>query len=650
MMNASTRYPTLLSPIRVGNTVYRNRIFTPPMTLHALQGQQHYPTEQVIESYAARAKGGAASVTVGGVSVFPNQEDDEHTNWDIRKKHNQYYVHQLIDRIHFYGAKICFEVGTPYFDKPYAAVKGLPCIIPFIKTEECPVEYMDYAADCYAEIVKILASLGADSIMLHYGHGLVFGQFLSPLTNTRTDEYGGPLLENRARFPIMVLDRIREKAGNRILIELRISGNEKCEGGITEEETIQFVEMIQDKINIIHCSAGNLLQPGGMARVHPTSFLPEIPNSDVAAKFKASDKIHIPVVTVGGFGNPDQAEKFLAEGHADIVSMGRALIADPEIPQKAYEDRAEDITPCIKCLRCHDSACFETHYVCSVNPVIGIETKVKGWEAKVDDPKKVAVIGGGVAGMECALVAAKKGHQVTLFEKNDHLGGQLNFAEYASFKYSILKFKKYMIRQVEKSDVTVHLDTDVTPEQISEMGFDWVIAAVGAQPAYPPIPGLKDGHVVTAVSVYGHEDELVGDEAIIIGGGQVGCETALHLALNGRKVTIVEMQSALAPDASVTLRDEIVRHLEMNENVTILTGYACQQVSAGTVIVKTPEGEIKDLTADTLVLSAGMRPEIDKALSFYGSAPRCTSVGDCSKVATIEQAMASGFAAALNIR
>lgn len=649
-MNAATKYPTLLSPLRVGNTVYRNRIFTPPMTLHSLQGQMHYPTKEVIESFAARAKGGAASVTIGGISIFPNQEDDMHTNWDIRKKHNLYYVQQMVDRIHFYGAKVCFEVGSPYFDKPYAAVKGLPCVIPFIKTEECPVEYMDYAADCYAETVQLLSSIGADSIMLHYGHGLVFGQFLSPLTNTRTDEYGGPLLENRARFPIMVLDRIREKAGNRILIELRISASEKCEGGITEEETIQFVEMIQDKINIIHCSAGNLHQPGGMARVHPTSFLPEIPNSDVAAKIKASDRVKIPVVTVGGFGDPAQAEAFLASGGADIVSMGRSLIADPNLPQKAYEDRADDIVPCIKCLRCHDSACFETHYVCSVNPTIGIETKVEGWDAKVENPKKVAIIGGGVSGMECALVAAKKGHEVTLYEASDHLGGQLNFADYASFKYSILKFKKYMIHQIEKSGITVHLNTRVTPEEIAAADFDWVIAAVGAQPAFPPIPGLKDGHVVTAVSVYGHEDELVGKEAIIIGGGQVGCETGLHLALNGRKVTIVEMQSELAPDASASLRSEIIRQLELNENVTILTGYACQNVAAGCVTVKTPDGELKDLTADTLVLAAGMRPEVDAALSFFGSAPRYASIGDCAKVATIEHAMATGFATAVNIK
>lgn len=645
-----TKYPHLLSPLRVGNVVYRNRIFTPPMTLHSLQGQMHYPTTEVIESYAARAKGGAASVTVGGISVFPNQEDDEHTNWDIRKKHNLYYVHQLVDRIHYYGAKICFEVGTPYFDKPYAAVAGLECIIPFIQTEECPVEYMDYAADCYAEVVEKLASIGADSIMLHYGHGLVFGQFLSPLTNTRTDEYGGPLLENRARFPIMVLDRIRERVGKRILIELRISGNEKCEGGITEEETIRFVEMIQDKIDLIHCSAGNLMADGGMARVHPTSFLPEIPNVDVAENFKKSGKIHIPVVTVGGFQNPTQAEQVIAEGKADVVSMGRGLIADPNVPQKAYDGKEEDIVPCIKCLRCHDSACFETHYVCAVNPTIGIETKVAGWDAPAEKSYKIAVIGGGIAGMEAALIADKKGHQVTLFEKNDHLGGQLNFADYATFKYSIKKFKKYMIAQTEKSGVDVKLNCAITPDELKGMGFDWVISAVGGVPAFPPIPGLKDAPVVPAIDVYGHEDETVGDSALIIGGGQVGCETALHLALNGRKVTIVEMREELAPDASISLREELLRHLELNENVTILTGHACQKIEAGAITATDPEGTEVVLKADTLVLAAGMRASVDLAESFRDCAPRFVSVGDCVKVATIEQAMATGFAAAVNIK
>ncbi len=643
-------YPHLLSPLRVGNVVYRNRIFTPPMTLHSLQGVQHYPTNEVIESYAARARGGAASVTVGGVSVFPNQEDDEHTNWDIRKKHNLYYIHQMIDRIHFFGSKICFEVGTPYFDKPYAAVKGLPCIIPFIKTEECPVEYMDYAANCYAEVVEKLASVGADSIMLHYGHGLVFGQFLSPKTNTRTDEYGGPLLENRARFPIMVLDRIRERVGRKILIELRISGSEKIEGGITTDEAIRFVEMIQDKIDLIHCSAGNLLTPGGMCRVHPTSFLPEIPNVDVAEAFKKSGKIHIPVVTVGGFQNLDQAEKVLAEGKADVISIGRGMIADPNVPQKAYEHRPEDIVPCIKCLRCHDSACFETHYVCSVNPIIGKETRVVGWDEKAKDPKKVAIIGGGTAGMEAALVANLKGHQVTLFEKGDHLGGQLDFADYASFKYSIKKFQKFMAYQTQKHIKDLRLNTAADPEELKKEGYDWVIAAVGAHAAYPPIPGLKESGVVEATAVYGHEEEKVGKDVIMIGGGQVGCETSLYLAEAGRNVTIVEMKDALAPDASVTLRDELIRQMGLTGKITVRTECTCEKIAPGSVTMKTKDGSEETLKADTLVLAAGMRPCMDEAERFRDCAPRFVSIGDCGHVGNIETAMADAFAAAVNIK
>jgi 2,4-dienoyl-CoA reductase-like NADH-dependent reductase (Old Yellow Enzyme family)/thioredoxin reductase len=645
----SRRYEHLLKPIKIGNTVFRNRVFTPPMTLHSLQGPEGYPSYQVIEHYASRAKGGAACVTVGGTAIFPGQEDDMHAHWDLSSRHNLYYTQQLVDRIHFYGAKICMEVGVPFLDKPYAAVAGLPCIIPFIQTEELPVEYMDVVADRFADTVENLVTIGVDMIMLHFGHGLVFGQFLSPATNTRTDEYGGPLLENRARFPIMIIDRIRERVGRKIMIELRISGNEKTEHGITEEETVQFVEMIQDKIDIIHCSCGNVLVPGGMCRVHPTSFLEPHPNVSVADKIKKSGKVKIPVVTVGAIQDLDEAEEILANGSADIVSIGRGMIADPELVQKAYDETPEEVVPCIKCLRCHDSACFETHFVCAVNPTTGIETRVMGWDKPAEHVRKVAIIGGGVAGMEAAIVAAKKGHKVTLFEKSDHLGGQLNFADYASFKYSIKKFKKYMIYQTEKSAVDVKLNTQVTPEMIKAGNYDEVIVAIGGVPAFPPIPGLSADKVTPATEVYGHEDKI-GETAIVIGGGQVGCETALHLAQKGKKVTIVEMQSELAPDASASLREEIILHLERDENVTILTGVRCTNIGDGSVTIADAEGKETVLTANDLVLAAGMKPLIDEAYAYYDSAKRFTAIGDCQRVRTIEQAMATGFAAAVNIR
>ncbi len=618
------------------------------MTLHSLQGSECYPTKPVIEHYAMRAKGGAACVNIGGVSIFPTPvSDGEHAHFDVYTKQNVYYLQDAVDAIHFYGAKVCLECGTPILDKPYAVSAGNPLMAPE-PSEEMPKEYMEYLCERFAFAAEKIAEVGADALLLHFGHSLVFGQFLSPYFNKRTDEFGGSI-ENRARFLIMVLDAIRARIGRKVLIELRVSGSEKIEGGISVNDIYELSKLIEGKIDILHVSAGCLWADDGMSAVHPTCYDPEMPNIQYAAALKKMG-CKIPIVTLGGVQKPEDVERIIAEGGADLVAIGRGLIADPMMPEKAWEGRSEDIVPCIKCLRCHDSACFETKFVCAVNPVAGFEQKMFGENERM--PKrscKVAIVGGGVAGMEAAIVCRQRGHEVTLYEASDKLGGQLNFADYADFKSALRKFKNYMIAQTEKSGAEIKLNTTVTAEMLKAENPDYILCALGATSLFPPIPGISPETVVAAPKAYGHESELA-DKVLVLGGGQVGCETALHLARMGKDVTILEMQSELAPDASVSLRETMLYHMGKEKNLHVLTNCKCQKLEGGVVsYLELESGEEKTIEAPSVVLALGMKPNSEQREALRVPGIKFVDIGDCTKVSTVERAMRTAYDAAVNV-
>ena len=398
----NTRYPRLLEPIKIGNKIFKNRFFTAPISLHSLQAGEPFPTEAAITHFANKAKGGAACVTCGGVSIFPYAHDELHSSWDVYQKSNINYLAQLANRIRFYGARTSMELGVAGVVGGKFGVSDGVILMDGTPAKEMSVSEMERIADGYAHAADALKKASFDMVLLHFGHGLLVGQFLSPLTNKRKDSYGGSP-ENRARFPMMIIDRIREKVGRDLLIEVRISGTEYEPGGITIEESIDFIKMIQDRIDLIHVSAG-MHSPKYMTTVHPCDFLPPTPNVFLAAEVKKAGVV-IPVVTIGGIQELEGAEQILAEGKADIVSIARGFIAEPDLAEKAYRNEGEDVTPCIKCMRCHDSVVFEYSYSCSVNPRIGLEHQLPLLVRPAERRKKVLVVGGGPAGMEAALTA-----------------------------------------------------------------------------------------------------------------------------------------------------------------------------------------------------------------------------------------------------
>ena len=637
----SNSFSHVLSPIRVAGHLLKNRIISGPSTIHTASNGEDHPTEAGKRFFVDRARAGAGLVTCAGVSIGGFNNDGVHASWDITIPNRQNALCDLADEIHMYGAKCTMELIGVLPDG-WTVSDGCSIMGGPIGRGEAPLEVLDQFKAGYVQAVKAIKACGFDGILFHFGHSIPIAQFLSPYTNKRTDQYGGSF-ENRVRYPLEVLAACREAVGKDMIFDVRFSGSEFQKGGIDEAEGIRIAEAFQEYADILQVSAG-MHNPDWMTWTHPCGFLPPMPNVYLAEGVKKSGKITQALVsTIGGIGSLQDAEDIIASGKADLVVAARQFIADPNWIRKGLEGRQEDVVPCVKCMRCHDSDNYAQHMQCTVNPHVGMEEAIARVPAS-QGGKKVAVIGGGPAGMMAALTAADRGHTVTLFEKTGELGGELKFATYVSFKWPLREYKDYLIAQVgKKQGVTVKLNTEATPDDVK--GYDVVIAAVGASPVVPPIPGIQAA--LPACNSYGKEDTL-GNEVVVIGGGQVGCETALHLAKLGKKVTIIEMQSALAPDASKTHRDEMLVEFDKEPNFIPVVNAKVSAVEPKAVTYE-QDGNSITVPCDSVILAAGMRARTQLADSFMGITPEFDEIGDCVRARTVEWATKEGFYAAIRI-
>ena len=628
-------YEHILTPLRIGNVVLRNRLFTAPMGLHCLQGGEPYPTPAIIAHYAQKARGGAAVVTCSGTRAYSTPSDGSHISYDLYSGEGQHYLSQMADAIHFYGAKASMEIAVQPKDGSYQASAGNRVMGPGnMVSKEITEEIMQEAVDNLKLQVTTLKRLGYDMILLHIAYNMgLLGSFISTRLNRRTDEYGGPI-ENRVRFLNRCCDAVHEAAGRDFLVELRMSGELPPEEGFTIEDACRMAKAIEGHVDLLQVHAPTEWQ------AHPMSFEKHLPNLWMAEAIKKSGTT-VPVVTIGGYQDLDEIEEVLRSGKADAVSMARGWLADPNLGIKAREGRGDDVVPCVKCMRCHDSACIEgTTFVCSVNPLMGVEHSLAEKPGKAAAAKRAAVIGGGPAGMAAALELERRGHQVTLFEQSDRLGGQLNFADYADFKSALAKYRKFLIRQVECSGIRVRLAEKATKEMLLREGYEAVIAAVGAEPVR--IPGMEGA--VSAPEVFQETDGL-GNRVVIIGGGQVGCEAALFLARRGHAVTVLEMQEKILSDASPSYRNRLTRNMNGEEGLRVLTGARCTSCSDAVHCVLS-DGTEQTIPADSVVLAAGMKPKLDEALSLQDPAYDFHLVGDCSCAGNVQKAVRAAFAAA----
>lgn len=651
-------YPHIFQPLKVGNVTFKNRIFTAPSMSHMLQNNAPTcPEPAMVRNYLEKAKGGVAQVECGGQQVnFPGR-NPIHSNFDIEDPTGWRNFIHFTDAIHSYDCKCSYELihfGGEGEYTPEAIAKGpVYACSEFTRKDglhfsEIPLEEMEKLADRYASLAACVKKCGFDTLLIHGGHGTLLQEFLSPRSNHRTDEFGGSL-ENRARFPMMVLDRIREKVGRDLLIEYRISGSECVPGGFEVEECVEFFKLIQDKIDIAHISAGVVREPRLRAITHPSGFLPDGCNIHLAEAVKKCPDIHIPVLGLGAFQDPQLIDDTLAAGKCDIIAMARGTIADPHTIRKAKQGKVDEIVPCIKCFRCLDEFKDTHQYVCSVNPEAGREDYTEMMIPKVYDKHNVAIIGGGPAGMKCAMEASKRGHKVTLFEKETTLGGQLKDAAFMSFKYDLLKYTRYLIRHVQNDEnIKICIGVTATPEMIASMGFDTVIAAVGAEPLIiKSIPGITGPNVMTVGEAF-FSGRPLGHNIVVIGGGQAGCEVGVHFSTKGHEVTILEMQKTLCPDAMRTYREELQGQVGDHCKAAI-TGGKCTSITETGVNYVDQDGNEHFLEADTVIVAMGMKALNDHAESFRDTCQNFRAIGDCVKVSNVQKAVRAGYDAAMCI-
>ena len=630
------QYQNVLSPLRVGKFLMKNRLIVAPTRISSLHSGFNIPTDEAMTWWTNRAKAGAGIVTITGVALDPEAED----RWDLSIRKTRDRLTTMVERIHFYGAKASMEL-TGVFMNGYGVSDGAKHMFG-APLREIPVDEMMNYRDKYVEVVAMLKKLGFDGVFLHFGHSTPLAQFLSPYTNKRTDQYGGSF-ENRTRYIMDILTSVRQTIGSDMFIDARISGDEYQPGAIDLEEGIRIGELLSPHLDILQVSAG-MHNPDWMTYTHPSGYRPRLPNTHVAAAFKKSGRIKCNITTLGAIRNLEDADNLIANGTADFTAIARALIADPEMILKCIDGRADDVTPCIQCMRCHDSAAYGGHHQCSVNPKAGLDFWIESMDKPPEKIKKVAVIGGGPTGMKAALTAADQGHEVTLYETSDSLGGLMKYAEHVSFKYPHARYIKFMADQVGKSRITVKLNTRATPEMIKAEGFDAVISAIGSEPVIPPIPGIENA--VPAIQAH-FAEEAIGENVVIIGGGQVGIEMAIHLDLLGKKVTVLEMLREIAPDASQTQRGELFVELRKS-GVKVINFAKCTAVEPGKVTFDN-DGVIKTIEADSIILAAGMKPKTDESDSFIGTAESFTAAGDCNKARILEWATKEGYYAAMSL-
>jgi 2,4-dienoyl-CoA reductase-like NADH-dependent reductase (Old Yellow Enzyme family)/thioredoxin reductase len=618
------RYPLLFSPLKINRLILKNRIFYAP-----------------VEAYHDRALSGCA-VMMRGTSGTLNDPRCRISpgKWLFADAVETRRVKEELTTLRRGGALTSLEImhaglhaGVPEGENVIGPCDGIRKDGVVIKGMD--QRMIDFVIDKFVETAFIAKKIGYDMVMLHFAHGWLPSQFLAPSINKRTDEYGGSV-ENRFRFPKMILKAVRKALGPDYPIDMRISAYENFDGCAPTEEVIRFIKEVSEEklIDLVNVSYGGFSSADSSYASGP--FSPDMCYAKYSKTIK--DAVKIPVVVVGKIMTPEHAEQILAEGKADAVVIGRASIADPWWAKKAFECRPEDIVPCILCGKCFDKRCPVQLRNYNEN---WIPLKLK----KSLSPKKVVVVGGGPAGMKAAIIACEKGHETVLFEASSELGGLTKAADHDENKRELKRYKDYLVMQLGKSNAKVILNTKATPEIIEAERPDQLILAMGSVPVTPNIKGV--GFVHQVIDIYPHKDKI-GKNTVIIGGGLVGSEFAATLALRGHNVTVVEKEGAIGGQFDDTIFRPYYL-LKSLPNTVLMSNTNCIEIKEDAVIVENNEYGRQELKADTVILAAGFRSNNDNIDRYYGITPHTTMIGDLRRPATIRECEEEGYFATAEI-
>jgi len=612
----SARYTNLLSPFKIRNVIVKNRLIYTVSTPHFLQGPETFPSDAIRSYYANIAKG-AAIVTcrLGGLGTISRKNlvgDTAHgAIFDQEDPAVQNYMDQMVEGIHCMGSLVS---GGNLRGGPGGSAGDLSNIITQAKSLE------DQGFDVVTMTVPDMQDKDRVSSTIDQMQAV----------------------KNATNLIIMTAMVVINPS---VRPEISDSG-QNITGVITLEDAIAIAKAFENSVDILFIKASS-----GMTN-HPTSFNMEKgkPVSlDIAQAIKESGA-KIIVAPNGGFRDPDLNEEYIAKGKTDMIAMARAFISDPDYGKKINEGRGEDTVPCIMCNKCHGLSLTGPWYsVCSVNPELGIDSAVK----VIDAPafaKNVAVIGGGPAGMKAAVTAAERGHKVTLYEKNDYLGGLLRHSDFSPFKWALRDYKDYLIREVKKAGVNVLLNTEATPELIKRKDYDAVLAAVGSETVIPKIPGSDLTNVWNVLNVYGKEKEL-GKNVVVIGGSEFGLETGMYIAGSGHKTTVLTSEKELMSVDRVHYEEQVIDTYEHLDNFNFILDAIVTGISGDKINYVDGKGNKASIGADSVVLYGGLRPRQDEAMKFYGSAGKgFFMAGDCTgKGGNVQKCIRSAFFAASQI-
>lgn len=643
----------LFSPIRIGSMEVKNRIVLPPMTV-GYGVPEGTVSEKHRDYYEARAEGGAGLIITEAAAVHAQRkyglfplglyEDAQIQSWS-----------ELAEATHRHGAKLAVQLMDPGPESimmltgiqpvgPSPVIgRGLFRDVP----RELSVGEIEAIVDDFAEATRRAKEAGLDAVQIHAAHGYALvGSFMSPFFNKRTDKYGGSL-EARLRLLLEIIEAVHGKVGKDFPIIVRMSGDERRTGGRTLQET-QFIAriLVDAGVDALEVSGGTI--PTVFWAVVAPSGTPLALNADSSLAIK--QVVDIPVISVGRINTPRIAEFILETGRADMVSMGRALHADPEMPNKAAAGAFDDITPCLGCnCGCIGSVVQGLNATCIINPAAGREKEMAVVPA--EQRKKVLVAGGGPAGLEAARVAAVRGHDVTLYEKEQKLGGQVNLASVPPFMQEIGQLIKHLTTRVQKAGVRVELGKVVTPEVIDELKPDVVVVATGASPLVPEsIPGIDKETVITAWEVLAGHEATKARKVLIVGGGLTGCETADFLAFPTdnmaaapTEVTLLELREQIALDSMAEPRHLLLDRLREKRVDVIVRAKVKEILDDGVVFER--DGREETLHGfEYVVLAMGVKPVDTLSKEIEGKVPEVYVIGDATQPRRALEATAAGAA------